>query len=129
VVSGEELLRRPELDAATAVAALAPRNGPPGSWADDAEVAAEVEAEVKYQGYIEQQQAEIERAARQEHMNLPTDLDYTTLRGLRTEAREKLTHFRPATVGQAGRLSGVTPADMAVLLVHLHQRQHHATPA
>ncbi len=81
--------------------------------------AAHVEFEVKYAGYIRQQEAQVRRAAAMEHHEIPADLDYLALRALRTEARQRLERFRPATVGQAARLEGVTPADVAGLLVYL----------
>jgi len=81
----------------------------------------QVEIEAKYAGYIERQRRQVERARRLEEMAMPSGLDYTALTGLRNEAKEKLEQRRPATVGQASRLSGVNPADIAVLLVHLQR--------
>lgn len=83
------------------------------------EVAEQIEVEAKYQGYVQKQLAEVARAARTEQQGIPENLDFITLRGLRTEAREQLARFRPMTVGQASRVPGVTPADVAVLLVRL----------
>ena len=83
------------------------------------EVAEQVQIEAKYAGYIEKQRVEVARFRRLEDHRIPADLSYDTLVGLRTEAREKLAHVRPATVGQATRLAGVNPADISVLLVHL----------
>jgi tRNA uridine 5-carboxymethylaminomethyl modification enzyme len=83
-------------------------------------VASEVELEVTYAGYIAREHEAVERAARMEGYALAADLDYGAVRGLRREAREKLTRFRPLTVGQAARLAGITPADVAALLVHAH---------
>jgi tRNA uridine 5-carboxymethylaminomethyl modification enzyme len=83
------------------------------------EVAEQVEIEAKYQGYVQRQAAEVARSERTEHMAIRPDLDYARLQGLRTEAREQLEKFRPLTVGQASRVAGVTPADIAVLLVRL----------
>ena len=83
-------------------------------------IAEQVELEVKYAGYIARQHDAVERAARMEGYALSAELDYGAVRGLRAEAREKLARFRPLTVGQAGRLAGVTPADVAALLVHAH---------
>jgi len=90
-----------------------------GSRSLDSDVAQEVETELKYRGYLKRQELEVERVRRYDQRPLPEGFDYLELRGMRTEAREKLARFRPATVGQAGRLAGVTPADIAVLLVHL----------
>jgi tRNA uridine 5-carboxymethylaminomethyl modification enzyme len=84
-----------------------------------AEAAAHVEFEVKYAGYIRQQEAQVRRAAAMENHEIPPDLAYLDLRALRTEARHRLERFRPATVGQAARLEGVTPSDIAGLLVYL----------
>jgi len=81
----------------------------------------QVEIEAKYAGYIERQREQVERARRLEEMRIPADLDYAALTGLRNEAKEKLARARPATVGQASRLSGVNPADIAALLVHLQR--------
>ncbi|MCY3896860.1 MAG: tRNA uridine-5-carboxymethylaminomethyl(34) synthesis enzyme MnmG [Chloroflexi bacterium] len=83
------------------------------------EAAAHLEFEVKYAGYIRQQEAQVRRAAAMEDHRIPPDLAYLDLRALRTEARHRLERFRPATVGQAARLEGVTPSDIAGLLVYL----------
>ena len=81
-----------------------------------------VEVAVKYEGYIKRQVAEVERTARLESRRLPDDIDYTAIRGLRIEATQKLSRIRPATLGQASRISGVSPADISVLLVWLGNR-------
>ncbi|MHB8618401.1 MAG: FAD-dependent oxidoreductase, partial [Chloroflexota bacterium] len=86
------------------------------------EVLEQVEIEAKYQGYIAKQMTEVDRGARLEGRRIPEGLDYDALGGLRTEAREKLKQFRPATLGQAGRLSGVNPADVAILMVKLSRQ-------
>jgi tRNA uridine 5-carboxymethylaminomethyl modification enzyme len=85
------------------------------------DVAEHVEIELKYAGYLDRQTREVERLRRYEDRLVPEDFDYAGVTGLRTEARQKLLRFRPATIGQASRLAGVTPADMAVLLVHLER--------
>jgi tRNA uridine 5-carboxymethylaminomethyl modification enzyme len=108
-----QFLRRPEVEYAL-IAELAP---PPEALAR--EVTEQVQIEAKYAGYIERQQAEVDRFRRLEDRRIPPELDYTALKGLRLEAREVLAHVRPATVGQAGRLAGVNPADISVLLIHL----------
>ncbi len=74
---------------------------------------------MKYQGYIERQQEEVRRRAEQESQALPPELDYQTVRGLSAEVQQKLNRHRPETIGQAARVSGVTPAAIALLLVHL----------
>ncbi|MBI3188675.1 MAG: tRNA uridine-5-carboxymethylaminomethyl(34) synthesis enzyme MnmG, partial [Gammaproteobacteria bacterium] len=70
-------------------------------------------------GYLERQQEEIERARRQENSQIPDDFDYTQVRGLSNEVRQKLIQHKPVTLGQAGRISGVTPAAISLLTVHL----------
>ena len=73
----------------------------------------------KYAGYIDRQQEEIARRREQEDRRLPADLDYRTVRGLSTEVQHKLNLHKPETIGQAARISGITPAAIALLLVHL----------
>jgi tRNA uridine 5-carboxymethylaminomethyl modification enzyme len=124
-VSALELLRRPEVS----YEALSALTGTP-AWAlpgavDErlpAEVRTQVEVRAKYAGYIERQQGEIERARRHEELPLPADLDYPAMTGLSHEVRQKLSQLRPATLGQAGRVPGVTPAAVQILLVHLKKR-------
>ncbi len=87
------------------------------------EVAEQVEIEAKYSIYINKQEQQVNRMHNLEDKLLPEDLDYTTVSGLRNEARQKLIQFKPATVGQASRLSGVNPADIAVLMVYLQRQQ------
>jgi tRNA uridine 5-carboxymethylaminomethyl modification enzyme len=89
----------------------------------DPVVAEQVEIQAKYQGYIARQQDEVERREGQESMPLPADLDYAEVRGLSIEARQTLTRQRPETIGQAARISGVTPAAISLLLVHLRRRK------
>jgi tRNA uridine 5-carboxymethylaminomethyl modification enzyme len=86
-------------------------------------VRVQVEVMAKYGGYIERQQREAERVRKMESRRLPPDLDYSTLSGLRNEARHVLQHFRPATLGQAGRLAGVNPSDVAILFFALERRE------
>jgi tRNA uridine 5-carboxymethylaminomethyl modification enzyme len=85
----------------------------------DEQVAFQVEVSVKYAGYIDRQHDEVARQLAQESMTIPPDLDYAAVRGLSTEVRQKLAAGRPDTVGQAARISGVTPAAISLLLVHL----------
>ena len=112
-----DLLRRPELGYATLTAV--PELGPPVERDD---VAAQVEVQVKYAGYLERQREEIERQRRQEHLAIPASFDYDKVRGLSAEVLLKLKRTLPATVGQAARVSGVTPAAISLLLVHLKRR-------
>jgi len=86
-----------------------------------ARIARRAETEIKYEGYIRRQQTAIERAKRLEDMHIPPGIDYALVRGLRTEARDKLQSIRPVSLGAAGRISGVNPADVAVLTVYLNK--------
>lgn len=86
-------------------------------------VLAQVLAEVQYAGYIERQQKQIDRLAEQEQTPLPTDLDYTTIEGLRNEAAQTLNDYKPATMGQAGRLAGVNPTDLMVVDIALNRQR------
>lgn len=87
-----------------------------------ADIVKTAEATVKYEGYLKKNAAQIERAKKLEQKKLPEDIDYNTIQGLRLEAREKLSRVRPLTLGQAGRISGVNPADVTVLMVYLSQK-------
>jgi tRNA uridine 5-carboxymethylaminomethyl modification enzyme len=93
------------------------------------EVAEQVEIQAKYAGYITRQRDEVARQAVYESLELPPDFDYTLVRGLSIEARQKLAQHRPQTVGQASRISGVTPAAISLLLVHLKRRHAAETSA
>ncbi len=86
------------------------------------EAAQQAAIAAKYSGYVKKQEAEVQRTRKLEARSIPLDFPYTSLTGLKKEAREKLAHFRPHTVGQASRIAGVTPADIAVLLVHLKRQ-------
>jgi tRNA uridine 5-carboxymethylaminomethyl modification enzyme len=90
--------------------------------AEDPLVAEQVEIQIKYAGYIERQQMEIEKARSHEETDLPEALDYTEINGLSNEVRQKLVDIRPETIGQAARISGVTPAAVSLLLVHLKKK-------
>jgi tRNA uridine 5-carboxymethylaminomethyl modification enzyme len=85
----------------------------------DAQIREQIEIGIKYQGYIDRQAGEIERNESHESTRLPTELDYADVRGLSFEARQKLTQFKPETIGQASRISGITPAAISLLMVHL----------
>jgi tRNA uridine 5-carboxymethylaminomethyl modification enzyme len=120
--SAFELLLRPEVnyDELLKVA-----GAPDWSGVDDrlpAQVRTQIEVRAKYSGYIERQQDEIDRQQRNEETRLPDDLDYVQVAGLSHEVRQKLCEARPVTVGQAGRVPGVTPAAISILLVHLKKR-------
>ncbi|HMN83587.1 MAG TPA: tRNA uridine-5-carboxymethylaminomethyl(34) synthesis enzyme MnmG [Burkholderiaceae bacterium] len=110
-----DLLRRPNVryDALMKIA---------GPGVDDPRVAEQVEIEAKYAGYIARQQDEIARHEHNEGLKIPADFDYAAVRGLSMEVRQKLIRHRPETVGQASRISGVTPAAVSLLLVYLKKR-------
>jgi tRNA uridine 5-carboxymethylaminomethyl modification enzyme len=99
-----------------------------GSATDDRAVGDQVEIATKYAGYIERQQQEIDRRVEQESQRLPPDLDYQSVRGLSIEVQQKLNQHRPETIGQAARISGVTPAAISLLLVHLKRGFKDAQP-
>ena len=80
-----------------------------------------MEVQIKYEGYIKKQEQQIEKFRKLEDRKLPQDFDYDSVEGLRIEARQKLNSFRPLSVGQASRISGVSPADINVLLIHLEK--------
>ena len=112
-----ELLRRPEITYAGLVTVDTERPSLPR------EVVASVEVEVKYEGYIRRELAEVERHRRLEEKRLPDGIDYKSILGLRLEAAEKLDKIRPKNLGQASRISGVNPADVSVLLIYLAQKK------
>ena len=119
------LLRRPEISYA-ALTRIPAVGGLPASLSltpEQAElVALQVEVQAKYHGYIERAEKEIARAAKNENLRLPGDLDYRHVHGLSHESRQKLDETRPATLGQAARVDGVTPAAISLILVHLKKR-------
>ncbi len=121
-----ELLRRPELDyrTLTSIAAVGAREVKPEETPEMTEqIDNQVEIDARYSGYVCRQQQEIDRARNNEQTILPEDLDYLGVRGLSNEIRQKLVMTRPATLGQAARISGMTPAAIALLLVHIKKRQ------
>lgn len=114
-----ELLRRPEV---SYEALLTLPVAKAESEEVDPRVRQQVEIAAKYQGYIDRQQEEVERQRGQEHTALPKDLDYQDVRGLSIEVQQKLNAYRPETIGQASRISGVTPAAISLLLVYLKRK-------
>jgi tRNA uridine 5-carboxymethylaminomethyl modification enzyme len=118
-----ELLRRPGVSYAALMTLAAA-----GPAVDDEAVALQVEVATKYAGYIDRQQEEIVRHRAHESMCLPADLDYRTVRGFSTEVQQKLNQHRPETVGQAARISGITPAAISLLLVHLRRGLARSVP-
>jgi tRNA uridine 5-carboxymethylaminomethyl modification enzyme len=113
----DQLLKRPEVDYKI-IEELAPSDTPLHP-----EVKEQVEIQIKYAGYIEKQNQQIERQKKLENKLLPEDLDYMSINGLAMEAREKLSKIKPRSIGQASRISGVTPADISILLVYLESRE------
>lgn len=118
-----EILRRPEVAYRTLLTLRrsdgSPLGGPPAAGADDPQVAEQVEIQTKYAGYIARQEQEVARHESAETTRIPAELDYDAVRGLSIEVRQKLKSQRPETLGQASRISGVTPAAIALLLVHI----------
>jgi tRNA uridine 5-carboxymethylaminomethyl modification enzyme len=114
-VSLEELLKRSELFFADLVMFDDFLSG------TEEQVALEAETRIKYEGYIERQMRQVEKMKRMEEVRLPSDMDYRAVHGLTTEAREKLSRIMPLTMGQASRISGVTPAALMALQVHLRR--------
>ncbi|OEF26072.1 tRNA uridine-5-carboxymethylaminomethyl(34) synthesis enzyme MnmG [Vibrio rumoiensis] len=112
--SGEDLLRRPEMtyEKLTSLAAYT-------SQMDDHQATEQVEIQVKYEGYILRQKEEIEKSLRHENTKLPVELDYSQVKGLSNEVVAKLNNTKPETIGIASRISGITPAAISILLVHL----------
>ena len=112
-----DLLRRPQVGYGD----IAPFD--PDRPALPQSVTEEVEIQVKYAGYLERQKKQVEEFQKEESRLLPADIEYHSITGLRLEAQEKLSAIRPMSIGQAGRISGVSPADIAVLLIYLEQRE------
>ncbi len=112
-----DLLRRPRVTYAD----LAPfdKDRP----ALPAAVTGEVEIQIKYAGYLARQEKQVQAFLQEENRKLPADIDYAAIGGMRLEARQKLAEIRPVSIGQAGRISGVSPADIAVLLIYLEQNK------
>jgi tRNA uridine 5-carboxymethylaminomethyl modification enzyme len=120
-----ELLRRPDVSYADLTALSAVGAGPWQEHMPDeqaSQIAQQLEVQARYEGYIERQQREIDKHARQEALILPEDIDYTSVTGLSTEARQRLVAARPLTLGHASRLEGVTPSTVSLLLIHLKKR-------
>ena len=111
-----ELIRRPELS----YEALAPIDRQRKELPFDVEE--QVNINIKYDGYIRRQQRQVEQFKKLESRIIPDDLDYNDVKSLRIEAKQKLTEMRPSSIGQASRISGVSPADISVLLVYLESR-------
>jgi len=112
-----ELLARPD----TTFAMLAEREPRVAALDLAPDLATAVEADVKYAGYVERQKKDVERMRRQEHTEIPNDFDFEAVKGLKSEAREKLTRLRPRTLGAASRIAGVNPPDVTLVAIHLER--------
>ena len=108
-----DLLRRPEIDYAGLSEIIGKSDGVSGK------VAEQVEIQAKYSGYLERQLDEIEKAKRHQQTTIPNIIDYAKVRGLSAEVQQKLSDHRPETIGQAGRIPGITPAAISLLMVHI----------
>jgi len=115
-----EILKRPEVE----IEDLMPFLELPEAYPES--VRAQAEVKVKYAGYLDRQQQEIDKASQHEQTELPEALDYVQVRGLSNEVCQKLAQHRPTTIGQASRISGITPAAISLLLVHLKRHQYQA---
>lgn len=116
--SAHDLLRRPEINYSQL---MGMENISPGL--DDVITAEQVEIQIKYAGYIERQQQEIQRQTRYEETVIPDNFDYEKIKGLSTEVKQKLLQIKPRTISQAGRISGVTPAAISILLIYLRKKK------
>ena len=112
-----DLLKRPEVTYSDLV-----KLDGMGPGVADERVVEQVQVQVKYAGYLQRQSDEIERTVHNEKRQIPADLDYSEVRGLSSEAREKLQNVKPATIGQAARIQGITPAAVSLLLIHIKKR-------
>ena len=111
-----EILKRPEVS----YSLVAPYDGQLKDFPP--EIIEQVEYEIKYEGYIERQKKMIQRFRHIENIKLPSDLDFSVIPGLSREIQEKLRRFSPLTLGQANRISGITPAAISILMIYLRKR-------
>jgi tRNA uridine 5-carboxymethylaminomethyl modification enzyme len=109
----DRFLKRPEVEWADCAIRL------PELASISRESAVQITYDLKYAGYVQRQEQQVARQKRLEHKKIPASFDYRSIQHLRVEAREKLSRIRPVTLAQAGRISGITPADMALVLAHL----------
>jgi tRNA uridine 5-carboxymethylaminomethyl modification enzyme len=114
----DEILKRPEIEIKQLMPFVKDADSYPQSVREQTEVNA------KYAGYLKRQQQEIDKASQHEQTRLPESLDYGEVRGLSNEVSQKLQQYRPATIGQAARISGVTPVAISLLLVHMKRHQY-----
>ena len=114
--SAEDILKRPEMD----YQKLSALDGVGG--VDDVQVAEQVQVQIKYSGYLARAEEDIKRNKAQESLSMPTNIDYTVISGISKEIGLKLNEHKPETLGQAGRIPGITPAAISLLRVHLKRR-------
>ena len=112
-----ELMKRPELDYQKLAVLDTERPELPFAMQE------QVNIQIKYEGYIKQQLKQVEQFQKMEKKLLPEDLDYSTIKGLRIEAQQKLNAIRPVSLGHASRITGVSPADLSVLLIYMEQQK------
>jgi tRNA uridine 5-carboxymethylaminomethyl modification enzyme len=122
-----ELLRRPEVSYEALLSLPVAGEGDAKAGETDEQVRQQIEIAAKYQGYIDRQQEEVDRQRGNENTKLPADMDYRDVHGLSIEAQQKLNAQRPQTIGQAGRISGITPAAISLLLVYLKRKSRTKT--
>ena len=115
-IGADQILKRPEMTYRKMIEIL-------GCPEFDPEAIEEMEITVKYEGYIARQEAAVRKAAKMESEKMPADIDYLHMDGISIEARQKLDEVRPLSLGQASRISGVSPADMSVLMVYIKRRK------
>ena len=115
-IGADQILKRPEMTYRKMIEIL-------GCPEFDPEAIEEMEITVKYEGYIARQEAAVRKAAKMESERMPADIDYLHMDGISIEARQKLDEVRPLSLGQASRISGVSPADMSVLMVYIKRRK------
>lgn len=122
MLSAKEVLRRPQVRYEQ-VRQLSQLVSPSSLAALDEDTAEEVELQVKYENYVRKQEQAVYRTQRLEEQLIPEDINYDGILHMRTQARQKLSKIRPRTVGQASRVEGVTPADVAILIIFLEKQR------
>lgn len=116
-----DLLRRPDVTISRLDAVCGYTNGKLDTITREA--LRQIEIEAKYGGYLSRQQSQIEQLSRLENLAIPRDFDYDCVKGISYESREKFARVRPETIGQAGRIPGIRPTDVAILIGHLRRRE------
>jgi tRNA uridine 5-carboxymethylaminomethyl modification enzyme len=123
-VSLDQIIRQPGIEVADMLPILAQLGG---AFETEREILERATISIRYKGYIDKQDREISRFKKLEMELIPGSFEYQGITGLRNEAREKFSRFRPSSLGQAGRIEGITPGDLAVLSVHI--KRHKSAPA